>query len=174
MFYLEEDDIREAATDPKLSLIDRVTARRTERDRWLRVLPPATIGAGAVRSNPFLDRFFGPMRDEPEAEDEVSGIPGSAGVVRGTARLILTLDDVDRLEPGDMLVTYATAPTWTLLFAVAGAVVTDAGGMFSHCAVVAREFGIPAVVGCRTATRLIPDGAIVTVDGTQGIVRVDG
>jgi pyruvate,water dikinase len=174
VFYLEESDIREAAADPELSLVDRVTTRRAERDRWLRVLPPATIGAGTAPSNPFADRFFGPMKDEPDAEGEVSGVGASTGVVRGTARLILTLDDVDRLEPGDVLVTYATAPPWTPLFAVAGAVVTDAGGMISHCAVVAREFGIPAVVGCRTATRLIPDGAIVTVDGTRGVVRIDG
>ncbi|MEP6871071.1 MAG: PEP-utilizing enzyme, partial [Anaerolineaceae bacterium] len=77
-------------------------------------------------------------------------------------------------EPGDILVTYATAPPWTPLFAIAGGIVTDAGGTLSHCAVVAREYGIPAVVGCRTATARIADGALITVDGDSGRVRIEG
>ncbi len=119
-------------------------------------------------------RFFGPMGEEPKLEHgSISGVAASPGVVRGTARLLLSLDDVDRLAPGEILVTYATAPPWTPLFAVAAAIVTDAGGSLSHCAVVAREYGIPAVVGTRIATRSIPDGAIVTVDGGRGTVTIE-
>ena len=103
----------------------------------------------------------------------MTGVAASPGIVRGTARLVLSLDDVDRLAPGEILVTYATAPPWTPLFAVAAAFVTDAGGWLSHCAVVAREYGIPAVVGTRIATRSIPDGAIVTVDGSRGVVTIE-
>ena len=69
--------------------------------------------------------------------------------------------------------TYATAPPWTPLFGVAGGVVTDVGGRLSHCAIVAREFGIPAVVGTKVATARIFDGMRITVDGAQGIVRLD-
>jgi pyruvate,water dikinase len=173
VFYLDEDDLRTAARDPDRSFQAEVAARRAERERWMRVIPPATIGAGAVTTNPFQERFLGPLQEEPQQEGTVSGVAASAGVMRGTARLVLTLDDIDRLAPGDVLVTYATAPPWTPLFAIAGAVVTDAGGIISHCAVVAREYGIPAVVGCRSATRRIPDGALITVDGTRGVVTLE-
>jgi pyruvate,water dikinase len=92
--------------------------------------------------------------------------------VRGTARVIRSIADAARLQPGDILVTEATTPSWTPLFASAAAVVTDAGGVLSHCAVVAREYMIPAVVGLGMGTALIPDGATIEVDGTAGIVRV--
>lgn len=172
VFYLYEEEIQRAALDPDLSFVAEVATRRAERERWLRVIPPATIGAGAVQTNIHADRFLGPLQEEPQEDGAVKGIAASAGLVRGTARVILTLADVERLAPGDILVTYATAPPWTPLFAVAGGVVTDAGGMLSHCAVVSREYGIPAVVGCRTATRLIPDGALITIDGGRGVVTV--
>jgi pyruvate,water dikinase len=98
---------------------------------------------------------------------------GSAGVARGVARVIRDLGDAERLAPGDILVTYATAPPWTPLFAIAAAIVTDGGGPTAHAAVVAREYGIPAVVGSRTATAIIRDGDIITVDGTAGVVRIE-
>jgi pyruvate,water dikinase len=93
--------------------------------------------------------------------------------VRGTARFIPTRSEVERLSAGEILVTYATAPPWTPLFAVAGGIVTDVGGALSHCAVVAREYGIPAVVGTKVATQRIKDGMLITVDGTQGVVRIE-
>jgi pyruvate,water dikinase len=120
-----------------------------------------------------LARFFGPTLAEPQRDGVIKGIGASAGIVRGTARLVRTLDEVDRLSRGEILVTYATAPPWTPLFAIAAAVVTDTGGMLSHCAVVAREYGIPAVVGSKTATQRIADGALITVDGTAGTVRME-
>jgi pyruvate,water dikinase len=76
------------------------------------------------------------------------------------------------LQAGEVLVARTTAPPWTPLFATAVAVVTDTGGVLSHCAVVAREYGIPAVVGTQVATSLLVDGQIVEVDGSAGIVRV--
>ena len=88
--------------------------------------------------------------------------------------MILTLEEVDKLAPGEILVTYATAPPWTPLFAVAGAVVTDSGGALSHCAIVAREYGIPAVTGTKTGTAAIEDGMLLPVDGTEGLVRIEG
>jgi pyruvate,water dikinase len=121
-----------------------------------------------------MQRFFGPVANEPLGEGAFRGVAGSSGTVRGTARLVLTLDDIDRLAPGEILVTYATAPPWTPVFAIAGGIVTDIGGTLSHCAVVAREYGIPAVVGTRVATATIQDGQLITVDGTNGIVRLEG
>lgn len=173
VFYLHLDEIRELAHSGCHDARGTVTGRRAARDRWSRVLPPSTIGGGAVKLNPSLTRFFGGDKAEPDAPGTVRGIAGSSGVARGTARVVRTLDDADRLAPGEVLVTYATAPPWTPLFALAAAVVTDAGGIVSHCAIVAREYGIPAVVGARTATTAIADGMTVTVDGTAGTVTLE-
>jgi len=101
------------------------------------------------------------------------GAAASAGSYRGRARVVTALAAAEALEQGDVLVCPTTDPAWTPYFAVLGAVVTDAGGVLSHSAVVAREFGIPAVVGAAGATRLIRDGATVTVDGTGGTVVVN-
>jgi pyruvate,water dikinase len=102
----------------------------------------------------------------------VTGLAGSSGKARGTARILLSIAEADKLRPGDVLIAETTAPPWTPLFATAAAVVSDSGGILSHCAVVAREYGIPAVVGTGLATRAIRDGQIVEVDGDAGVVRV--
>ena len=102
----------------------------------------------------------------------VTGFAGSAGVVEGIARVILVATDGDRLRPGEVLVTNVTNVGWTPLFPRAAAVVTDVGAPLSHAAIVARELGIPAVVGCGTATSVIRDGDRVRVDGAAGVVQV--
>jgi pyruvate,water dikinase len=117
-------------------------------------------------------RFFGgppPAQDTPGL---IRGNPGSAGTVRGPVKIVRILSEAGKLVPGDILVAVTTAPPWTPLFATVGAVVTDTGGVLSHCAVVAREYGIPAVVGTGSATNLLHDGQLVEVDGAQGIVRL--
>ncbi len=90
----------------------------------------------------------------------------------GRARLILSLNDANRLQPGDILVTTTTAPPWTPLFLTASGLVTDAGGLLSHGAVVAREYHLPAVVGTNRATSVIADGRLIEVDGDRGTVRL--
>src|SRR5205823_1526484 len=102
----------------------------------------------------------------------VNGMAGSPGVYRGRVRLAHTLADGQALQDGEVLVTETTSPPWTPLFATAGAVVTDTGGVLCHCAVVAREYAIPAVVGTRVATHVLRDGMLVEVDGTAGEVRI--
>jgi len=104
--------------------------------------------------------------------DVLTGDPGSSGIVTGTARIIVKLSDAGRLGPGEILVTPTTSPPWTPLFATAGGVVTDTGGPLSHCAIVAREYGIPAVVGAATASTSIKDGQTIEVNGDTGEVRV--
>jgi pyruvate,water dikinase len=101
------------------------------------------------------------------------GVAASPGSFRGRARLIETLEEAATLVEGDVLIVRTTTPPWTPFFALISALVTNSGGMLSHAAVVAREFGIPAVVGTTNATAAIPDGAVVTVDGTRGIVVVE-
>jgi pyruvate,water dikinase len=173
VFYLRQAEIEAASHGAALDYRALVTERRAARDRWSRVLPPATVGGGEIAMPEPMVQFFGPMRSEPVEAGAFRGVAGSPGVMRGIARLVLTLEDIDRLAPGEILVTYATAPPWTPAFAIAGGIVTDIGGMLAHCAVVAREYGIPAVVGTRVATATIQDGQLITVDGTNGIVRLE-
>ena len=102
--------------------------------------------------------------------DAIAGFPGAAGVVEGTARVIVDADDGDQLQPGEVLVTTVTNVGWTPIFPRAAAVVTDIGAPLSHAAIVARELGIPAVVGCGNATVRIHSGDRVRVDGEHGTV----
>ncbi|MCL2337759.1 MAG: PEP-utilizing enzyme, partial [Firmicutes bacterium] len=101
----------------------------------------------------------------------LAGSPVSAGVVESRARVILHLATA-HLEKGDILVTPYTDPAWTPLFPLAAGLVTEVGGLMTHGAVVAREYGIPAVVGVENATRLIQDGQKIRVDGTRGLVEI--
>ncbi|MFG2044638.1 PEP/pyruvate-binding domain-containing protein [Dactylosporangium sp. NPDC048998] len=100
----------------------------------------------------------------------VTGVPSSPGRARGPARLVRSIDDFSRVRRGDILVCRTTDPAWTPLFRLAAAVVTETGGVLSHAAIVAREFGIPAVVGAGEAMASLTDGAPVTVDGTAGTI----
>ena len=90
----------------------------------------------------------------------------------GRAKVIITLDEAGKLEAGDILVTATTSPPWTPLFATAAGVVADTGGVLSHCAIVAREYGIPAVLGTGRGTAAIRDGQLIEVDGDRGEVRL--
>jgi phosphoenolpyruvate synthase/pyruvate phosphate dikinase len=99
------------------------------------------------------------------------GLPVSAGTVEGRARVILDLADAD-LEPGDILVTAFTDPSWTPVFVTVAGLVTEVGGLMTHGAVIAREYGLPAVVGVERATKLIRDGQRIHVHATDGYVEV--
>jgi pyruvate,water dikinase len=101
------------------------------------------------------------------------GLAVSAGTVEGRARVILDIADAD-LEPGDILVTAYTDPSWTPLFVAINGLVTEVGGLMTHGAVIAREYGLPAVVGVEHATRLIRDGQRIRVHGTEGYVSILG
>jgi phosphoenolpyruvate synthase/pyruvate phosphate dikinase len=102
----------------------------------------------------------------------LAGLPVSAGTVEGRARVVLDVAGAD-LEPGDILVTRFTDPSWTPAFVTIGGLVTEVGGQMTHGAVIAREYGLPAVVGVENATGLIPDGARIRVDGANGWVLLD-
>jgi pyruvate,water dikinase len=99
------------------------------------------------------------------------GLAVSAGVIEGRARVIMSLGDVD-LEEGDILVTRFTDPSWTPVFASIRALVTEVGGVSTHGAIIAREFGLPAVVSVENATQLIQDGQMIRVSGTEGYVEI--
>jgi pyruvate,water dikinase len=99
------------------------------------------------------------------------GLPVSAGTIEGRARVILDMAEAD-LEPGDILVTAYTDPSWSPLFVTTAGLVTEVGGLMTHGAVIAREYGLPAVVGVEHATHLIQDGQRIRVNGTDGYVEI--
>jgi pyruvate,water dikinase len=103
---------------------------------------------------------------------ELKGFAGSGGVAEGSARLCYTGDDIASLQIGEILVSKITTPTWAPVFSSIGGCVTDIGGIFSHAAIVCREFQLPAVVGTGYATKLIKTGDRIRVDGDTGVVTI--
>jgi len=105
-----------------------------------------------------------------DSTEQLRGVSGSPGRVTGQARVIQGPEEFHRLQKGDILIAPITNPVWTPLFAIASGVVTEVGGILSHGAIVAREYGIPAVMSIAGATHTVPDGQTITVDGNKGIV----
>jgi pyruvate,water dikinase len=126
----------------------------------------ATLAVDVAMAN-----LFG-VPDTPNSATVLRGLAVNTGVYEGRACLVADGTDFDRVRQGDVLVARMTSPFFTVVLPLLGAIVTDRGGQLSHAAIVAREYGIPGVVGTREATRLIPDGARVRVDGTTGEVRL--
>ncbi len=128
---------------------------------------------------PYSDKYMGiPLEVFVPGEgglegDKLKGIGASAGRVTGKACVLRSPEDFDQMEQGEILVAKMTTPAWTPLFAMAGAIVTDIGGPLSHGSIVAREYGIPAVLGTVAATRVIQSGQQITVDGDTGIVTLN-
>ena len=136
---------------------------------------PNLLPAPARRAARAIDAVLSNLFREAETTSTATVIRGlsvNEGVYEGTARLIEDASQFERLQKGDVLVTRATAPYFNVVLPLLGAIVTDRGGQLCHAAIVSREYGIPGVVGTKEATRLIPDGARVRVDGTKGEVVV--
>ncbi|HLO31417.1 MAG TPA: PEP-utilizing enzyme [Anaerolineales bacterium] len=177
VFFLTPDELQNGQDVPLKRLVQD---RKTEMDRFSHVAPPPMLGTAPAfemtdGGSMVRAMFKGEMSPAPTGNSEmnkVTGLPGSAGVTRGTARVIRSLAEAGKLQPGDVLVAISTEPPWTPLFATASAIVTDSGGVLSHSAVVAREYRIPAVVGTGNATTTFIDGQLIEVDGNAGIVRV--
>lgn len=180
VFYLTIDELRELASClPMPVRHNLVTKRKAEYAHFATFEPPPVLGTpppdAPPSSNPMekgMIRFFGGPPPPQDTPGLIRGNPGSAGTVRGPAKIVRTLSEAGKLAPGDILVAVTTAPPWTPLFATVAAVVTDTGGVLSHCAVVAREYGVPAVVGTGSATALLHDGQLIEVDGVQGTIRI--
>ncbi|MDX6378968.1 MAG: rifampicin phosphotransferase [Gaiellaceae bacterium] len=176
VLMLTYDELRMVGLEP----VDHrrlIADRRAALAPYASVAPPPLVGTlppGPPPDGP-MTRLAAKFAGAPAASTEpgvVTGTAGSGGTATGVARVVRSLEDAARLKPGDVLVAETTAPSWTPLFAVACAVVTDTGGILSHCAVVAREYAIPAVVGTADGTVAIADGDLIEVDGDAGTVRV--
>lgn len=187
VFYLTIQELRALLAGDTQDYRSRAEQARAEIERWALYEEPRELGTRP--SSPVMLyspdarrmlRYIGGLVGEPAGDSTAApvevgvlrGQGGSSGKVRGRARVILSLEEAYRLCPGDILVTTTTAPPWTPLFLTAAAVVTDAGGLLSHGAVVSREYRIPAVVGTRCATTTIADGQLIEVDGDKGTVQI--
>jgi pyruvate,water dikinase len=167
-FYLRRDEVPQLlrSSSPRGSL---VTERRSQHASQRASAPPRYLGK-APESGP-SGRFDG-ERLASGSPDLLQGTGASAGRVRGTARVTISSADFARVQPGDIIVCPSSNPSWVPLFAIAGGLITNTGGVLSHAAVVAREFGLPAVVGTGDATERIADGRTVELDGASGEVRL--
>ncbi len=176
VFYLTFDEIRGIAGGTRSTTVSRdVQDRRREHGRQASLQAPIMIGTPPpddAPPDPMMAKFFGVGLVPSDDASVITGHACSSGVVTGIAKIVLTLDDADKLQPGDVLVCRMTMPAWTPLFGVASAVVADSGGPLSHCAIVAREYGIPCIAGTVNGTAVLRDGMRVRVDGSTGVATV--
>jgi phosphohistidine swiveling domain-containing protein len=177
IFWLEKNEVEKAVSvlDSRTELesyLARVDQRKAFWQKAKAATPPPML--------PFRKKYFGMKTTIWLAESEANqtgntlkGVPASPGRVTAPACVLHSSDDFTRMRPGNVLVAGTTTPAWTPLFAMAAAIVTDIGGPLSHGSIVAREYGIPAVMGTGVATRRIRDGQQVTVDGGAGVVTLE-
>ena len=168
--FVREAEMATLLVDPQ-SLTEAIRTRRTEY-RQLQELEPPFVFVGHAEGPTTWTRRDAVSVERLAAGDTLAGLPGCPGVAEGIARVILDSNDPSALEPGDVLIAPITDPSWTPLFVPAAAVVVDVGAALSHAIIVSRELGIPCVISAIGATRNIPDGAMVRVDGNTGIVTV--
>lgn len=193
VFHLSRFEVEQALIDLMTSWSTGSAPRGTSRFRpliaerkaaleiWAAMETPPALGeVPDIIDDPAIVMLWGITRETldswlnkgEENPNEVRGFAASSGVVEGTARVVKSVAEIGKLQPGDVLVCQVTNPTWAPVFQKIAAAVSDIGGSMSHAAIVAREYGLPAVVGTGHATSRIPDGARVRVDGARGIVTI--
>ena len=178
VMFLRYNELRgligSATAIPAMAL---VAGRRVERETAMRLQPRDWVGTATPSqlAFPYLVNWGYPARFyQRQSEDKrvITGLGASAGVVEGIARVVRTVADFDDVRDGDILVCQMTNPAWVVLFTKIAGLVTDTGGTTSHPAVLAREFGIPAVIGTSVATQRIVTGDRLKIDGTTGRVEI--
>lgn len=182
IFFLLYEEIRQIAAKPDAFAAREVVAkRRKEVEAAAAIVPRDWVGTadhwslyeqGYIGLWGYPERFQMAQAKADEPRGEIRGLGASPGLVEGVARVVGGPEELDKVQKGEILVCQMTNPAWTLVFTKISGLVTDAGGVLSHPAVVAREFGIPAVTGTVDATRKIQTGQRLRVDGTQGVVYI--
>ena len=172
VFFIQRTELDAALDGDEADRSGLVEDRRQARDRQARLVPPLRIG----QVPPIFERIVGSAEEAIRGPVSIEagaivGIPASAGRARGPARVVHSLDEFDRVQPGDILVCPMTAPAWTPLFDRLAGIVTDTGGVAAHASIIAREYGLPAVVGTGVATAWFRDGEMIEIDGSMGVVR---
>ncbi len=163
VYYLTFEEFRDAVRTG--ALVAGLIPERKEEFRYFEKLTPPRV----ITSDGEI--ITGNYNRDGLPPGALAGLPVSSGIIEGRARVILSMEDA-RMEDGDILVTTFTDPSWTPLFVSVRALVTEVGGLTTHGAVIAREYGLPAVVGVEHATRLIRDGQRIRVNGTDGYVEL--
>jgi len=163
IYYLSFEELREVVRTNKLDY-QVIHQRKDEYKIYEKLTPPRVITSDG-------EIISGKYKREHLPAEAIAGLAVSSGVIEGRARVLLNMEDAD-LEEGDILVTSFTDPSWTPLFVSIKGLVTEVGGLMTHGAVIAREYGLPAVVGVEHATRLIKDGQRIRVNGTDGYVEI--
>jgi pyruvate,water dikinase len=175
VFLLYVDEVNESMAGKDFRAT--IAQRKADKARFQLVVPPPVMGVPAPPTgDPVEDvlmRFFGTPVEPSTDAAVLAGIAAAPGVATGTAKVVKSLEEASKLQKGDIMVCEMTLPPWTPLFSTVSAVVADTGGILSHCAIVAREYRIPCVVGTAVGTVTIKDGQKVTVDGSKGIVRIE-
>jgi phosphohistidine swiveling domain-containing protein len=178
VMFLKYNELRIFMGDPAaIDANSLILGRRSERESSARLRPPDWIGTATATqlAVPYLANWGFPAKFErkPAAvKGQIVGLGGSPGVIEGVARVVLTVDEFDQVRKGDIVVCQMTNPAWVALFTKMAGLVTDAGGVTSHAAVLSREFAIPAVIGTSVATRMIKNGDRIRVNGTTGVVDI--
>jgi pyruvate,water dikinase len=171
IYWLEETEVEALAACLEAgqalpNYTERIPGRKANWQSALQIVPPVMLPQKS-----FFQRFLGGgAPQEKDGRMVLTGLGTSSGEVTAPACVLYGPEDFAKMKPGDVLVATTTTPAWTPLFAMASAVVTDIGGPLSHSSIVAREYGIPAVMAARNATRYIRSGQMVTVDGKAGTV----
>jgi phosphohistidine swiveling domain-containing protein len=171
IYMLLEDEVDDFVVDPAAFTM-AISQRKVAFDQLFDLEPPFVVNGVCPPLSEWArksDRAVEPVA----VGDVLTGVACSPGVVTNRARVILDPSDPTALEPGEILVTQNTDPSWTPLFLAAGAVVVNVGAVASHASIVTRELGIPCVASVSDASRRIPDGAIITIDGAAGTVTID-
>ncbi|MBM6648918.1 phosphoenolpyruvate synthase [Bacillus sp. RIT 809] len=163
IYYLTLEELHEVARTNKLDY-EVIHKRKNEHKLYEKLTPPRVITSDG-------EIITGKYKRENLPAEAIVGLPVSSGVIEGRARVILNMEDAN-LEDGDILVTAFTDPGWTPLFVSIKGLVTEVGGLMTHGAVIAREYGLPAVVGVENATKLIKDGQRIRVHGTEGYIEI--
>jgi pyruvate,water dikinase len=163
IYYLSFEEFHEVVrtNKPDYQIISK---RKDEYKLYEKLAPPRVITSDG-------EIIAGKYNREDLPAEAIAGMAVSSGVIEGRARVILNMEDA-AIENGDILVTSFTDPSWTPLFVSIKGLVTEVGGLMTHGAVIAREYGLPAVVGVENATRLIKDGQRIRVNGTEGYVEI--
>lgn len=173
VYWLYEEEVVQAAASldqrkPVSSLAEAIRKRKAVWKAQKRLTPPTALPERS-RFSGYMEKI-GPSNTTQAAGNVLKGAGASQGCVTGQACVLHGPEDFDQMRPGEILVAAITTPAWTPLFAMASAVVTDVGGLLSHGSIVAREYGIPAVLGTGVATKRIHSGDTITVDGNAGLV----
>jgi pyruvate,water dikinase len=163
IYYLSFEELREVVTTNKLDY--QIISQRKDEFKFYEKLTPPRVSTSDG------EIIAGKYKRENLPAEAIVGLAVSSGVIEGRARVILNMEDAD-IEDGDILVTSFTDPSWTPLFVSIKGLVTEVGGLMTHGAVIAREYGLPAVVGVENATKLIKDGQQIRVHGTEGYIEI--